>query len=70
MYRVKEQYLNKLMLITLIKGVPFNLLGTKVKKIIPATYKNVRKEIIIQGATQKELEIAYNENISCIELID
>lgn len=70
MYRVKEQYSKKLMLITLVNGIPFNLLGTKVKKIIPATYKNVRKEIIIEGATQKELEIAYKENNSCIEFID
>lgn len=69
-YRIKSRYLNNPTLITHVNDQVMNLMGSPVKKVIPATDKSPAKTVEIPGATQAQLQAAYEAGNSTIELVD
>ena len=70
MYQIKKQYQNYQMLITHIDGRVVNLTGVDVKKIILPTANAIGKEVLIPGATQKDLKAAFESGNECIEKVE
>jgi len=66
-YRIKNEYLRNAALVTIIGDEAVNLKGQDLKKVIPATRKAVERIQPIRGATQKDLEFAYNRGEPCVE---
>lgn len=66
-YRIKNEYLRFPALVTVIGGEAVNLKGQELKKVIPATKKAVERIQLVRGATQKDLETAFNNGDPCVE---
>ena len=73
MYKIKDQYLYKGDLISLVEEngsrVPVNIAGRELKRIIPATSRTPKKEVIVRAATQSDLEFLYNQKNKFVEKV-
>ena len=65
-YKIRDEFSNKTALVTLIGNEAVNLLGVKLKIVIPAQFNRVAQTRIVRGATQKDLEFLYKQGNPCI----
>lgn len=74
MYKLKDIYTVKGDLITFVPEgrvrVPVNIGGRDLKRIIPASQREPRREIIVRAATQSDLEFLFKEGNRFIEQVD
>lgn len=66
MIRVKDKY-RKTPQITIFDGLAINLVGDDLLKVTPARGLSPRKEVLIKGATQRQLRKLYDEGHPILE---
>lgn len=70
MYKLKDIYADKDILVTTIDGEVVNIAGKVLKKVVAATKRTPQREVTIRAATQKDLEKVYNRGSKFIEKVD
>jgi hypothetical protein len=66
MIKVKDKY-TKTPQITIFDGLAINLVGDDILKVTPARGLSPRKEVVVKGATQAQLQKLYNEGHPILE---
>ena len=66
MIKVIDKY-TKTPQITIFDGLAINLVGDDILKVTPARGLSPRKEVVVKGATQAQLQKLYNEGHPILE---
>ena len=66
MVKVIDKY-TKTPQITIFDGLAINLVGDDILKVTPARGLSPRKEVVVKGATQAQLQKLYNEGHPILE---
>lgn len=70
MYKLKDKYKNKPLIIAKVGNKRVNLAGSTIKKVIPATERKPQRESIVEAATQADLKVLYEKGSVYIEKIE
>lgn len=70
MYRIKDIYKDKQVILKFVNGKHINLMGKTIKKIVEKTDRKPMIEQIFEGATQEDLKYLFESGYHRVEKVE